>query len=213
MRFRVHAADPGTGREFDWECEAATIQEAERKAQEAGMLVSAVVPISEAPSPPPRQPQPRPVPRRPAKKKTSPFTWLVAIVIVLICFGVFSSQLSTTTPQRPTSAQRPQRPKTAKPREWYQGGNLHDKTVAEFRQASYRNQLATCSDWVVVAHRQSGFTDTQIATLLSNGTLKDRAMDLAECIQVGTADGIIDNQNASTAATLCTVLLGYNLDG
>ena len=53
MKFRVHAANPKTGEEFDWEVEAPSIQDAERMAQDGGMLVSAVVPIDDAPAAPP----------------------------------------------------------------------------------------------------------------------------------------------------------------
>ena len=59
MRFRVHCANPETGEEHDLEIECASIQEAERKAQDAGMLVTKVVPLgdvghqSQAPVPQP----------------------------------------------------------------------------------------------------------------------------------------------------------------
>ena len=31
---------------------------------------------------------------------------------------------------------------------WYSGGNLHNATVAEWRDASYSNKLATAGDWL-----------------------------------------------------------------
>ena len=46
MKFHIHAANPKTGEEFDWDVDAQSIQEAERQAQDAGMLVSSVVPLS-----------------------------------------------------------------------------------------------------------------------------------------------------------------------
>ena len=48
MRCKVHCADPKTGKEHDWEIEVATIQEAEQRAQAAGMLVSSVEPMADA---------------------------------------------------------------------------------------------------------------------------------------------------------------------
>lgn len=33
--------------------------------------------------------------------------------------------------------------------QWYNGGNLHRATVAEWRKASYENRLATAADWFV----------------------------------------------------------------
>ena len=52
MRFRLHCADKNTGKEFDFEVDADTIQEAEAKGQAAGMLVSEVVPVDAAASVP-----------------------------------------------------------------------------------------------------------------------------------------------------------------
>ena len=31
---------------------------------------------------------------------------------------------------------------------WFQGGNLHKATVAEWKNASYQNKLATSADWL-----------------------------------------------------------------
>ena len=32
--------------------------------------------------------------------------------------------------------------------QWFQGGDLHRATIAEWRKASYQNKLATASDWL-----------------------------------------------------------------
>ena len=49
MKFKVHGANPQTGDEFDFDVEAANIQDAEEKAQHAGLLVLRVVPYSQSP--------------------------------------------------------------------------------------------------------------------------------------------------------------------
>lgn len=48
MLCKVHCADPNTGKEHEWEIQCETIQEAEQRANAAGMLVSSVEPISDA---------------------------------------------------------------------------------------------------------------------------------------------------------------------
>ncbi len=45
MRFRLHCANPETGKEYDWEIEGATIQEAEQFVHGAGLLVSRIEPV------------------------------------------------------------------------------------------------------------------------------------------------------------------------
>ena len=47
LRFRVSCADRSTGREFVWECQAGTAQEAEAKAQQMGYLVTGTQPVDE----------------------------------------------------------------------------------------------------------------------------------------------------------------------
>jgi RNA polymerase subunit RPABC4/transcription elongation factor Spt4 len=118
MRFRVHCANPETGEEFDWEVDAGTLQEAEQKAQDAGMLVNRVVPISEPPQPPPKpvaenqapsrvqQPKPRwkmkvcpschkriralsaKCPYCHRKQPISPLKWIGTFVLAVIVAGI-----------------------------------------------------------------------------------------------------------------------------
>jgi len=33
-------------------------------------------------------------------------------------------------------------------KQWFQGGNLHNATVAQWKSATYQNKLATASDWL-----------------------------------------------------------------
>ena len=46
MGFQLRCPNPESGEEYDWEIECATIQEAERSAQDPGMLVSPVEVLS-----------------------------------------------------------------------------------------------------------------------------------------------------------------------
>ena len=42
----------------------------------------------------------------------------------------------------------PTRPRGLSSTQWFQGGNLHSATVAQWKKASYQNKLATASDWL-----------------------------------------------------------------
>ena len=39
--------------------------------------------------------------------------------------------------------------------EWYEGGTLHNATVAQWKKATEQNKLATCADWLVALFREN----------------------------------------------------------
>ena len=41
------------------------------------------------------------------------------------------------------------RPRGSSSTQWFQSGNLHSATVAQWKNASYQNKLATAADWLV----------------------------------------------------------------
>ena len=89
--------------------------------------------------------------------------------------------------------------RTSKTKKWYVGGTLHDKTVANWRAATYENRLATCADFVIkLGKYQSLPLD-----------LKKRAVELEACISKAVEGGSVDKKPLSEIATTCAVLLGY----
>lgn len=42
-------------------------------------------------------------------------------------------------------------------KEWYEGGTLHNATMAEWSKASAENKLATCGDWVSGIYNKKKF--------------------------------------------------------
>lgn len=89
MRFRVHCANPETGEEYQWELECATIQDAEHRAYEAGMLVSRVEPIGDQPM---HRVRSRASTVATSKRRRGPggrciALWITLGVWTLICFG------------------------------------------------------------------------------------------------------------------------------
>ena len=67
-----------------------------------------------------------------------PKQYSVGKLIVLILFGLFMYALFTAD----------YTPTTTSSKQWFQGGNLHNATVAQWKSATYKNKLATASDWL-----------------------------------------------------------------
>ena len=84
-------------------------------------------------------------------------------------------------------------------KEWYSGGTLHDKTIVEWRTASYDNRLATCADFVMTLGKYQSLPPD----------LKKRAVDFEACISKSVEDGNVDNKSVSEFGSVCGVLLGY----
>ena len=61
--------------------------------------------------------------------------YLIATLLTLLIGGIFSS---FDTPSSTSS------------RKWFQGGNLHNATLAQWKSATYQNRLATAADWLAV---------------------------------------------------------------
>lgn len=43
-------------------------------------------------------------------------------------------------------------------KEWYEGGTLHDATIAQWKRASQSNKLATCADWLSALYMRGNLT-------------------------------------------------------
>ncbi len=82
---------------------------------------------------------------------------------------------------------------------WFDGGTLHDATVAEWREAEERNQLATAADWVVVLDNDVPASE-----------LQPRATELTICTNTAI-DGVegLDESPAREIALVCALQLGY----
>lgn len=71
-----------------------------------------------------------------------------------------------------------------KPKQWFEGGNLHNATIAEWRKATPENRLATASDWLA-ATKWKGMLTSKAAF----DALKIKSQILADGVtKVGQAD-------------------------
>jgi hypothetical protein len=94
--------------------------------------------------------------------------------------------------------------------EWYQGGTLHGSTLSEWYKASYKNRLATCSDWIV------GLVDKkQHGTLFKNNmsVLKSLSKQMENCVTDGNkANGeiLLPTMKSAESALVCWMLIQSN---
>jgi len=84
---------------------------------------------------------------------------------------------------------------------WYDGGTLHNSSVTSWRNATYKNKLATCGDWMATVNNK-----------ISMEELKDRAEKLLICIDEAVAmdkngQEISGNLKCADIATSCITIL------
>tara|TARA_B100001063_G_scaffold203322_1_gene197475 strand:+ start:200 stop:652 length:453 start_codon:yes stop_codon:yes gene_type:complete len=86
--------------------------------------------------------------------------------------------------------------KKTKVSKWYEDGDLHKSYVMEWRDASYKNKLATCADWMAVVDKN-----------ISMSLLKKRAEQLVICIDEAVAT---DARGQKISGTLKTTDLAVS---
>lgn len=88
--------------------------------------------------------------------------------------------------------------------EWYQGGNLHDGTLADWRTATASNRLATAADFATGA-----LGDARIRAMGSASELRPYAAALMTCIDGVAADSQVNLRTVEVAAA-CFMLMGMH---
>ena len=103
---------------------------------------------------------------------------------------------ATTLAPLDTTTQAPQALK------WYSGGTLHKASIAQWKRANARDQLATAADFAYVAlEKRRNFA--------SPDELRPYARELATCISDSVPDkpDVEENLKAAEIAALCAVLM------
>jgi len=78
---------------------------------------------------------------------------------------------------------------------WYEGGNLHNAKMKEWRDASEFNRLATCADFYVKFHKVN-----------SIHFIKNEVIQLKKCIDAESTNTILDNEQVATIAASCLLI-------
>ena len=84
---------------------------------------------------------------------------------------------------------------------WYSGGDLHAKTMREWKAATYANRLATSSDIVTKIMQIEGRHIPPV------DTLKPKAAEMEQCISAAGTDASTDVRSVSEFGALCGVML------
>jgi len=82
---------------------------------------------------------------------------------------------------------------------WYQGGTLHKVKIADWKNATTKNKVATCADFVATVDGD-----------ISMSEMRERAKELKDCIDEATRGIESTNEmKVSEVASSCIILLGY----
>jgi hypothetical protein len=130
----------------------------------------------------------------PKKKriKIPPWGWAVIIVIIILIIG-FLKDCGGDSNKKPTSK------KKSTTKEWYEGGTLHKAKVADWKNGTEANKLATCADYMVNVDNTISATD-----------LKRQATALKDCINEATkGTNELNATPIAEMAALCLMAMGY----
>ena len=95
-------------------------------------------------------------------------------------------------------------------KEWYEGGTLHDATIAQWKRAKRQDKIATCADWVSALCMKSKLT-----LLISEpDDLKTCTTALVDYIDKASKNTkAVDREAASSVALLGMMIAGWIRDG
>ena len=98
----------------------------------------------------------------------------------------------------------------ASAKEWYEGGTLHDATIAQWKRAKRQDKIATCADWVSALLMKSKL-DLVIA---SPDDLKKCVTALVDYIDKSCKNTkSLDKENANSVALLGMMFAGWFRQG
>ena len=114
-------------------------------------------------------------------------------VITFVILAIASTNSISTTSQSPSEDV------------WYAGGTLHKASVYEWKNASEKNRLATCADFVTNIKKYHN--ESYKGDLVS---LKRDAIQMMDCINETVKGNVAQNANMTIGeiATNCAILSG-----
>ena len=89
-------------------------------------------------------------------------------------------------------------------RQWYEGGTLHDKTMAQWHSGVASDRLATSGDWVSKMAQGDKF----IPEVASMDDIKALATELRACMDAAYDESTAD-QPVADFAIMCMVVMGW----
>lgn len=120
----------------------------------------------------------------------------------IVASSPVSASLEPETSGRKTEPPRQtQETRTSASEAWYSGGTLHKAKMREWSRSSYRNRLATSSDFT------AKLLDIDGKRIPPIDQLKPLAMLLEHNISTANSGGVADDQKVSDVAAACWILL------
>ena len=116
----------------------------------------------------------------------------LGVAVLLVSCGSPEATQSTQAPDYSTAPAS-----TENEKKWYEGGDLHQASIGQWRAATYENRLATSADMVA-----------NIKQFSSIEAMKSAAQELEQCVSKA-AEGAQAEQRVSEVAAACALLLGY----
>jgi hypothetical protein len=90
---------------------------------------------------------------------------------------------------------------------WYENGNLHKGTVSDWEDATYRNKLATASDWAIGGYSR---IKSIVQRKMSVDAARPFAAGLVACMDtVVGGDTLSEGESAAALAVLCAMSMGW----
>lgn len=96
--------------------------------------------------------------------------YMFGVLAILVLVGLIGSKFSSKKDSSPDKNSEAKTDTNAKEKKWYENGTLHKGTAIDWQNATYRNKLATCADFIANWQIKKSF-NSKIAKRLT--TLKD----------------------------------------
>ncbi len=83
-------------------------------------------------------------------------------------------------------------------KKWYEGGNLHQSSIGQWKASTYENRLATSADMVANLEKFSSIE-----------SMRSAAEEMEQCISKASEGTQVEQQKVSEVAAACALLMGY----
>ena len=122
------------------------------------------------------------------------FSKQILSILTIIIFSVFAIASSSSDDSAKSTSD-----------EWYAGGTLHQATISEWKNATEKNKLATCADFVANVKKMNN--ESYNGDLVS---MKKDATQMMTCIDEAVKGDAAENANMkiNEVAATCAILLG-----
>lgn len=127
----------------------------------------------------------------------------MAALLVLVT-GCTDGQRSQTSSSKPEAAPQQDIAESKAAPQWYEGGTLHDKTLADWHAGTDADRLATAGDWISNLVTKGEL----VVDIRSMDDLKVLAIKLRTCMNEAYDENTA-TQSSAEVAVWCMVLMGW----